>query len=123
MSRRHKVLAIGNQEYILCGSFAPAGAGAPTSVFGAGFTVVRTAEGLFTVTVAEPAIRIRAGHVTLQKAAASDLLAELAVTDIAVARTFQIRLATAAGVETDLAADANNRVHFILMMSLDTVQA
>jgi hypothetical protein len=123
MSRRHKVLAIGNQEYILCGSFAPAGAGAPTSVFGAGFTVVRTSAGLFTVTVAEKAIRIRAGNVTLQKAAGSDLRAELGLTDIGVAGTFQIRLTTGAGVATDLAANANNRVHFILMMSLDTVQA
>ena len=43
--------------------FAPAGAGAPTAVYGTGFTVARTSAGLFTVTLANPAIRIRGGTV------------------------------------------------------------
>lgn len=123
--KAHPLKTTGNAEYTMAGSFAPAGAGAPTDVFGTGFTVARASAGLFTVTLTNPAIRIRGGVVSLQKAAASYLFAEFGVTAVSAATpTFQIRLFDAAtATPTDLAAAANNRVHFILHLSEDTVQA
>jgi hypothetical protein len=123
--KAHPLKTTGNAEYVVAGSFAPAGTGAPTDVYGTGFTVVRTSAGLFTVTLTNPAIRIRGGTVSLQKAAAADTHAEFGTTAVSAATpTFQIRVFdSATATETDIAADANNRVHFLLHLSEDTVQA
>ncbi len=121
--KAHPLRATGNQEFVMSGSFAPQGAGAPITVFGTGFTVVRAGAGLFTVTLTEPTVRIRAGVAGLQMAAATDLIAHLCAVAVSSATpTFQIRV-MAAAVPTDIAAAADNRVHFILHLSQDVVQA
>jgi len=98
------------------GSFAPAGAGAPTAIFG-NFTVVRTAAGRFTITWAETAMRLVALVATCQLVGnATDIYAQCG---IQTATTAIIRTLTAA-TETDIAADANNRVTFVAIWQEDT---
>lgn len=120
--------AIGKNRYIIAGSFAPAGVGAVTDVYGSGFTVARTGVGVYVVTLAEKWMRLLSAQLTLQMVAvvAADL--QLGATDVAGAKTITINSwgPTAAGntaaVALEIAADANNRVHFEFVMSNDSVQ-
>ncbi len=122
------VHAIGKNRFIIAGSFAPAAAGAVTDVFGSGFTVARTGVGSYTVTLAEKWLRLLSHSLSLQMVAlvASDL--QLGATDVSGAKTIVINNwgPTAAGntaaVALEIAADANNRVHFEFVMSNDSVQ-
>ncbi len=111
------VHAIGKNRFIIAGSFAPAAAGAVTDVFGSGFTVARTGVGSYTVTLAEKWLRLLSHSLSLQMVAlvASDLqLGAAAIRD-------DLGIGHAA-VALEIAADANNRVHFEFVMSNDSVQ-
>lgn len=120
---------IGKNRFTLAGSFLPNGSSAlaAAGILGAGFTVVRTSAGLFTITLAETWMRLLAGKLTLQTAAASAVQLQFGTTDVSSAKTIQIRAVgpTAAGdttpVVTDIASNANNRIHFELTLSNDTV--
>lgn len=116
----HPLLATGNHEVILSGSFAPAGTGAPTDVYGTGYTVVRTSAGLFTLTLTDRFIRLRAGLCQLQLATLDTWFAQLGSIDVATNGTVQIRVIDETATVTDVAADANNRVHFCLFLSRDS---
>lgn len=119
----HPSLSTGNHEVILAGSFAPAGAGAPTDVYGVGFTVARTSAGLFTLTLAERFIRLRAGLCQLQLATLDTWFAQLGSIDVATNGTVQIRVIDETATVTDVDADANNRVHFCLHLSRDSSES
>jgi len=116
----HPPLTTGNHEVILSGSFAPAGAGAPTAVYGTGFTVARTSAGLFTLTLTDRFVRLRAGLCQLQLATLDTWFAQLGSVDVATNGTVQIRVIDETATVTDVSADANNRVHFCLHLSRDT---
>lgn len=107
----------------VAGSFAPNGSSAlvATSTYGRGFTVARTSQGLFTVTLAEKYVRLRSGGLTIQKVAAGIGFVQLGAVDVSSAKTIQIRIVDELGAVQDLAADANNRVHFDFELSVDTV--
>lgn len=107
----------------LSGSFAPNGSSAlvATSTFGRGFTVVRTSQGLFTITLAEKYVRLRSAQLCIQKASAGIGFVQLGEVDVSSAKTIQIRIVDELGAVQDLAADANNRVHFDFDLSNDTV--
>lgn len=115
--------ATGNGEVILSGSFAPDTANAPTTVYGTGFTVVRTSQGLFTITLSEAYIRLRAGTCQLQLAAKDTWFCQFGSIDVSSAKTVQIRVIDEANALVDVAADADNRIHFVLHLSKDSVTA
>jgi hypothetical protein len=102
-----KLQTVGIDRKIVEGSFAPAGAGAPTTIRGSGVSgVTRDSQGTFLV----------------QADIYSDLESAIATVQSATLLHSQIeswdedgvtlRLVDAAGAVQDLAADANNRVHF-----------
>jgi hypothetical protein len=100
------------------GSFAPAGASAPTNLRGAGFTVVRASAGRWTVTVQglsfSKVVKVTAGvQLNAAPATTTDVLV---IGDVANSNgnvTFDI-LYRENATATDIAANANNRVHFSL---------
>ena len=110
----------------LQGSFAPNGASAlvSTSTKGAGFSVVRTSVGLFTITLVDKYIGLNEGQCSLQLATADDKIVqfgEIAVSPSATA-TIQIRVWDISGAAvSDIAADANNRIHFALKLKNSSV--
>ncbi len=102
------------KEYVrLEGSFAPAGAGAPTDLRGEGFTVARTSAGLFTLTFpGGVGYELVKAEAHLQLATGDDKFAQVG-TYTASAKTLTIRVWDISGAaETDVAANANNRINF-----------
>lgn len=108
----HTVQSANPEVKVIEGSFAPAGTGAPTDVNGKGFTVARTGVGTYLITLANKYAKFLSGTATMQLATGADIVPQLG-TYSASARTLVLRL-QAAAVATEVAADANNRVHFTL---------
>lgn len=104
------------------GQFLPAGTGAPTGYKGTLFaTVARTGVGLFEVTLAdESAIKFAAVEgfrSGLMANAASNLVVDLASEAVATTGKFVLRLTNkATPAAADLAAHANNRIYFSLIL-------
>jgi hypothetical protein len=109
----HRIDTAERNRRLVAGSFAPDGVGAVTAVKGEGFTVARTGVGVFTVTLQDTYVDIECAEACMQLVAAGDTYAQVGAIDLA-ARTVVIRTVTG-GVEADIAADADNRVHFQLM--------
>jgi hypothetical protein len=104
------------------GSFAPAGTGAPTAQLGKGFSVARTSAGLFTITLQDKYVSLLSGQAHLQLATGADQFVQLGTIDVASAKTVQIRVwDISAAAVADISADANNRVHFHLILKNSTV--
>lgn len=110
--------ATGREQVLMAGSFAPAGTGAPTDVRGVGFTVARTAVGVFTLTLDRVFSKLISGTATLQLNASADSQAQLGAVSL-TAKTVVIRVLTA-GSDADIAANANNRVNFVLVLGEST---
>lgn len=107
-----------NRSTIVAGSFAPAGAGAPTSLKGVGFTVSRVSQGLFRVTTTRKARTLVSGVVGIQLDAATTLVPSLV--DVSpTTGVFDIHVVDAADTATDVAAHASNRINFMLLLSDD----
>jgi hypothetical protein len=106
---------LGNLRVVIAGSFAPDTANAPTTIRGNGFTVARTAAGTFTITLRDKYVALDSALGTVQMNAATDLLAQFGAADVASAKTVVLRTQTAA-TATDIAANANNRVNFALVL-------
>jgi hypothetical protein len=109
------VLAANPATHRITGSFAPAGTGAVTAVKGRGFTVARTATaGKFLITLRQKYTHFIGGSLTLQLAATDDLMAHFGVYS-ASAGTLEILVRDISGAAlSDIAANADNRVHFDL---------
>lgn len=106
------VKTLGRNKVVIQGSFAPDTANPPTSVKGSGIaSVVRSAAGRFLVTFQDSYPDLESVVVTTQLAAAADMTAQAGTYD-ATAKTLIIRTLVGA-VETDIAANANNRVNFV----------
>ncbi|TXH41493.1 MAG: hypothetical protein E6Q97_37470 [Desulfurellales bacterium] len=105
----------GRERVDICGSFAPNGSSAVSSasVKGAGFTVVRDSAGLFKVTLEETFPNYDCVLVTLQEnsAATTNFVKLQGAVDLSTNKTFYIANAPG-GTLTDIAANANNRIHF-----------
>ena len=103
-----KVQTIGHDRKIVEGSFAPAGAGAPTGVKGSGvLSVSRTGVGHFSVVTDKyPALESATATVS---SAATLLHAQMVDTGVGFVN---LRIVDAAGVAQDLVADPDNRVSF-----------
>lgn len=106
-------------ETRISGSFAPAGTGAVTAVKGRGFTVARSGAGVFTITLDRIYQDLISANACVQLATAADMAAQIGSYSKAN-RTLVIRTVVAA-TETDIAADANNRVHFDLVLVTSSI--
>ena len=104
--------SLSREVKMIIGSFAPAGTGSPTAAKGDGWSAVRSEAGVFLVTFSHNYQDLIAGGASVQVVQASDidLYAQLGTYDPS-ASTLGIRLKQA-GADADLAANANNRVHF-----------
>lgn len=110
----YPVKSRGRERVTIEGSFAPAGTGAVTSVKGTGFTVARTDVGEFTVTLDEAFADYDAAWCSLQLNAPGDQIAHIkGAIDVVTAKTFKIGVWDISdAAAADIAANANNRVHF-----------
>lgn len=102
-------------------TFYPAAAGAPTGLIGKGVaSVVRTSQGLFTLTLTDGSYtRLLAKFGQVQMAAPTDVVAQVGVyvagsTATNTPATITVT-ALAAAVATDIAANANNSVSVMLI--------
>lgn len=117
MPTRYPIQVKTPEAYIIAGSFAPDTANPVTAVNGSGFTVARTAQGTFTVTLDEAARDLVSATATVQTAAADNYWAQIGATDVSTAKTVVVRLIDETGTAQDLAANANNRVNFTIVVS------
>lgn len=100
---------------MIVGSFALNGSSSPVAANnkGKGFSVVRTSQGLFTITLASSALSVLSAWSTLQCAgAAVDLYPQFGAIDVVTALTAVIQMKTGATNTDPPAADANSRCHF-----------
>ncbi len=103
----------------LVGSFAPNGSSAvaATSRKGLGFTVARTSAGLFTITFTDTQADLVAFECQLQLATAGDQYLQMGTLVNTTTPVVQIRVMDiSGGAVADIAADANNRIHFTAWM-------
>jgi hypothetical protein len=109
---------VGYNRTIIEGTFFPNGSSAVanTSNKGKGWTVARTSQGLFTITLVDkPVAQIDFAIATLQLASAAATLVQIGVVS-PTAGTIQIRnIDTSAGVQ-DIAANANNAISFMIIV-------
>lgn len=97
-------------------SFAPAGTGAPTGITGRGVaSIVRNSAGNFTITLEDAYSALLDAKMTIAMDAATDISPQLGAVDVVTAKTIVVRTIVAA-VETDIAANANNRVYVELSL-------
>lgn len=101
---------------VVAGSFAPDTANAPTDRRGKDFTVVRTSQGLFTLTFTEPHGQLISATATLQLASTDNYMCQIG-SYVAADKTLEIRVIddAGAGQVQDVAANANNRVNFLVV--------
>lgn len=106
---------IGRKKRVVSGSFAPNGSSAlvASSTYGYGFSVAYTSTGLFTITFANSYLRLQSVVASLQLATGDDKFVQVGSYS-AANRTLTIRVWDVSGAAVaDVAADANNRVHFV----------
>ena len=121
MKIRRKVTCESKYAAMVVGSFAPDGANAPTALLGAGFSVVWTSTGLFTVTFQEKYFSLMSATATLQLATADDKFIQVGTYTAptsTTAATLVLSVWDVSGAAlTDVAANANNRVNFSVVFS------
>lgn len=119
---KHKAWANNPDVVVIHGSFAPAGAGAPTDQKGRGFTVAHSATGKFTITFTKQYQHMLSAVATVQhNTDNTDLTAQFGVYT-AASRTLVLKT-KAAGTNTDITADADNRVNFSVAFQNTTQSA
>jgi hypothetical protein len=104
------VQTLGGNRVDLAGSIFPAGAGVPT-IKGRGFTAVRTAQGIFTITFDDQFVDFESFTASLQLAALTARWVQWG-TFVAASRTLVVTVHDATPTAQDVAANANNAVHF-----------
>lgn len=98
------------------GSFAPAGTGAVTTVNGTGFTVARTDVGEFTITLNESYNELVACTAGLMLATPGDQVLQFGAFSSANKTLVLNVWDISGGALADIAADADNRIHFRLTL-------
>jgi hypothetical protein len=106
------VMSRSREVVLICGSFAPAGTGTITGAKGDGWAATRSGVGVFTITFEHNWQDLIAAIGTVQLSTAADMDAQVG-DYTAASRTLVLRT-VAGATETDIAADANNRVHFVV---------
>lgn len=115
--------SLGKGVKVIHGSFAPNGASAVSAASnkGIGFSVVRTSAGVFTVTLQDSFVGLLSASLVLQLSAPDDKFVQFGAIDVVTAKTLVINVwdVSAASV-TDIAANAANRIDFVLYLSNST---
>ena len=112
-----KFWVLGKSRVEICGSFMPNGTGVPANVYGNGFTVARTGVGIYTVTFADPYFGYDAAWADLECATLGQSVQITAEPDVRVAKSLVIAaFITNTASATELAFNANTRVHFGIRM-------
>ena len=110
-----QIKAIDQDVVVLSFSFAPQGSSQPTGITGRGVaTITRTGAGDFLVTLQDVWPALLGAKMSIQMSTATDISPQLGDVDLS-AKTLVVRTIVAA-TETDIAADANNRVFVELTM-------
>ena len=111
------MLALNPHVKIIAGSFKPNSSSAVdnTANTGAGWTVARSGTGSFTVTLDDAYPGLLSGQCSLALNAAADSKVMFGAIDVASAKTVIINVITTASA-ADIAANANNRIHFCLVL-------
>lgn len=104
----------------IVGSFAPDTANPPTTLYGKGFTVARSSQGVYTLTFDRVYPKLISAIATIQLASATARFAQIG-TYTAAAGTLVISNLDATGTAQDIAANANNRVNFRAVFSLSSI--
>ena len=102
---------------IVCGSFKPNGSSAVVAAdnTGAGWTVARGGVGIFTVTLGDTYPGILSATCSVALSAVADTKVQFGAIDVASAKTLVINVITGASA-ADIAVNANNRIHFCLVL-------
>ena len=102
---------------IVCGSFKPNGTSAVVAAdnTGAGWTVARGGVGIFTVTLGDKYPGVLSATCSVALNAVADTKVQFGAIDVASAKTVVINVVTTASA-ADIAAHANNRIHFCLVL-------
>lgn len=108
--------ALSAQLFVLAGSFATNGGSSPVAASnaGAGFTVTRTGAGTYALKLTEHHVGIVSALPGEQCAAAGGFTVSFGAYN-STTRTLTV-FTLVAGVATDVAANASNRVHFTLFL-------
>ena len=114
----YPVQALNPQMKIIAGSFLPNGSSAVASATttGQGYTVARTSTGLFTITLTDKYNSLLSGQVSLALNAVAQTVVQFGAIDVSSAKTITINAVTS-GSAADIASNANNRIHFLLILS------
>lgn len=113
----------GTQHVNLNFSFAPAGAGAPVVGEGcAGYvaSITRTGAGAFLITLVDKYAACVSAEAGLQLNAVADLKCQFGAIDVVSAKTLALNV-LAVATPTDIAANANNKVHVQLVLRNSSV--
>lgn len=118
---------VGKRRVRIAGRFFPQGAGAvvnASNIGKAGWTVVRTSQGLFTITLDRKWLKlVPLGNPAIQSVAAAVRFGQWGLIDLTGALpTLQIRVLDAAAAVQDMAADANTSIGFEIEAVQDSVQ-
>ncbi len=115
-SIKRSVKSLENGLEMVVGSFAPnnTSAVAASSVRGQGFSVARSAAGVFVITLSKEYKELVSMNGSVQLSTAADMQIQFG-DYVAADKTLVIR-SVAGATETDIAADANNRISFVLML-------
>jgi len=102
---------------VIAGSFTTNGSSNPASAnnTGAGWSVARTGTGELTVTLEDSFPGLISAQCSLALNAAGDSKVQFGAIDVSSAKTVVIRTITGTSA-ADIAANANNRVHFCLIL-------
>jgi hypothetical protein len=113
---------LGRKKRVISGSFAPNGSSAlvAANTKGVGFTVAYVSTGLYRITFTNSYGALQSATASLQLASGDDKYVQFGTytpATASAAATLDLRVwdASGAGV-ADVAADANNRIHFKLVM-------
>jgi hypothetical protein len=111
MNRTGKVVMTpGRNRHVITCRFAPDTANAPTMLSGVGVAgVVRTSQGLFTITLDDVWSQLDSWSHSIQLASAAARFTQLGAVVLA-SKTIQVRVVDAAGAVQDVAADDNNTI-------------
>lgn len=117
---------LGKGVKVIAGSFAPNGSSAvsASSRKGKGFTVARTGTGQFTITLQDAYVALLSASLSLQLASADDKFLQLGAVDVVSAKTIVINVWDVSGAAAaDIAANAGNRINFVLVLSNSTLNS
>ena len=113
-----------NEVVIIAGSFTPNGSSAIVEAnnTGNGYSVAYTSTGLYTITLDDVYSSIISATVSLAQATTGDQILALGEIDVASAKTVLVRnWDISGGAIADLAADADTRIHFVLVLKNSSV--